>query len=85
MFSTACVIYKHFYRFSVKVWPMHYIVEQTGGDEVSETVKFVRNMDRFFDCLNVSNFTTGYHKRKVYQNPYTSKNDFRLKVIIESK
>ena len=60
-------------------------LERTGGNEVSETVKFVRNMDRFFDCLNVSNFTTGYHKRKVYQNPYTSKNDFRLKVIIESK
>ena len=56
-------------------------MEQTGGDEVSETIKFVRNMEKYFDCLNVSNFTSGYHKRKVYQNPYTSKNDFRLKVM----
>lgn len=56
-------------------------MEQTGGDEVSETIKFVHNMDKFFDCLNVSNFTSGYHKRKVYQNPYTSKNDFCLKVM----
>ena len=53
-------------------------LEQTGGEEVSETVKFVRNMDKFFDCLNVTNFTNGYHKRKVFQNP---KNDFRLKVM----
>ena len=29
-------------------------LERTGGNEVSETVKFVRNMDRFFDCLIMS-------------------------------
>ena len=55
-------------------------LERTDRDEVSETVKFVRYMDKFFDSLNVTNFNAGYHKRKCFQNPYTSKNDFRLKV-----
>ena len=57
-------------------------LDRTSRDDVSETVKFVRYMDKFFDCLNVTNFNTGYHKRKCFQNPYTSKNDFRLKVHI---
>ena len=52
----------------------------TGGSEVTETVRFVTMFDRFFDCLNVNNFMTGYHKRKVFKQPYKSANDFRLKV-----
>jgi len=52
----------------------------TGGDEVTETVRFVEMFDRFFDCLNVNNFTSGRHKRKVFQYPYRSAGDFRLKV-----
>ena len=61
------------------------VLEKTGGDEVQETVKFVRMMDRFFDCLNVNNLVTGKHKRKQFQEPYRvnkdpSKEDFRLKV-----
>ena len=55
-------------------------LEHVNRDEVSETVKFVRHMDKFFDCLNVTNFNSGYHKRKRFQDPYFSKNDFRLKV-----
>ena len=31
----------------------------TGGDEVSETSKFVEMMDHFFDCLNFGNYTSG--------------------------
>ena len=46
----------------------------TGGDEVTETVRFIEMFDKFFDCLNVNNFTTSHHKRKV------SATDFRLKV-----
>ena len=52
----------------------------TGGEEVSETALFVSMVDRFFDCLNVNNFTSGKFKRKVYQDPYRSDKDFRLKV-----
>ena len=55
-------------------------LELTGGEEVSKTVKFVKMMDRFFDCLNVNNFHTGKQKRKVFQDPYRSGGDFRLKV-----
>lgn len=53
----------------------------TGGEEVSETVRFISMMDRFFDCLNVNNFTVGKRKRKSFQDPYRSSNDFRLKVM----
>ena len=52
----------------------------TGGDDVSETVKFTAMFDWFFDCLNVNSFTRGKHKRKVFQDPYRSADDFRLKV-----
>ena len=50
-----------------------------GGDEAQETAKFVQLVDKFFDCLNVSNFHAGKHKRKVFQDPFRQ-NDFRLKV-----
>ena len=52
---------------------------------MSETVKFTIMFDRFFDCLNVNNFTTGKHKRKPFQNPYRSPDDFRLKVCLHAK
>ena len=55
-------------------------LEQTRGDEVLETIKFIRYMDKFFDCLNVTNLEVGYHKKKRFQEPYMSSNDFRLKV-----
>ena len=56
-------------------------LELTGGEEVTETVKFVKMLDHFFDCLNVNNFHTGKQKRKQFQDPYRSGDDFRLKVI----
>ena len=51
-----------------------------GGENVKETAKFVTMMDKYFDALNVSNFTNGKHKRKPFQNPYRSADDFRLVV-----
>ena len=51
-----------------------------GGERVSETVKFVAMNDKFFDALNVSNFTSGKRKRKPFQNPYRLADDFRLVV-----
>ena len=50
------------------------------GEEASETAHFVFMVDRFVDCLNVNNFTSGKSKRKPYQDPYMSANDHRLKV-----
>ena len=54
----------------------------TGGVEVTETVRFVSMMDRFFDCLNINNFTSGKTKRKPFQDPFRSDKDFRLKVRV---
>ena len=34
--------------------------------------------DKFFDCLNTSNFTIGKQQRNVFKNPYYSAEDFRL-------
>ena len=51
-----------------------------GGEEASETSKFVEMMDKFFDCLNVHNYTHGLHARKQFQMPYISTKDKRIKV-----
>ena len=51
-----------------------------GGAKVSETARFASMMDKFFDALNASNFTNGKHKRKPFQNPYRSADDFRIAV-----
>ena len=45
-----------------------------------ETAKFVEYFDKFFDSLNVSNYVNGKYERKVFQDPYRSGSDFRLKV-----
>ena len=55
-------------------------LQQVIGEEASETVTFVRMMDKFFDCLNVNNFCAGKKARKVFQDPYRGADDFRLKV-----
>ena len=49
--------------------------------ETVETRQFVCMFDRFFDCLNVCNFTNGKLNRKIFQQPYRSSSDFRLKVL----
>ncbi len=54
----------------------------TGGPEAVSTARFVEIFDKFFDCLNVSNYTQGKHARKPFQDPYGSAKDFRLKVSI---
>ena len=35
-------------------------LQLTGGDDVVETVHFITMMDKFFDCLNFNNFSTGH-------------------------
>lgn len=53
------------------------------GDNVSETINFIRNMNRFFDCMNVRNLFEGRNKRNDDLNPYTSVDDQRLKWLKE--
>ena len=55
-------------------------LELTGGEEAPETARFVGMVDKFFDALNVHNYTHGVHSRKWFQMPYTSSKDMRLKV-----
>ena len=57
-------------------------LQLTGGPEVAETAHFVDFMDKFFDSLNVSNYTHGIHKRKAFQLPYLSAKDKRLEVCL---
>ena len=56
----------------------------TGGSEAFETSYFFGKIDKFFDCLNVTNYTSGRHARKKFQMPYFKPDDFRLEVHNES-
>ena len=48
--------------------------------ETTETRLFIRLIDQFFDCLNVTNKLEGVLKRKEFRLPYTSPGDHRFKV-----
>ena len=50
------------------------------GTKAEETWKFTAIFDKFFDLLNVGNFTTGTRKNKRFQHPYRHSDDFRLAV-----
>ena len=52
----------------------------TGGSSVEGTANFVEMMDKWFDCLNVHNFSHGVHARKPFQMPYGNGKDKRLTV-----
>ena len=49
-------------------------------DKTKETRLFIRLIDQFFDCLNVTNKLEGVLKRKEFRLPYTSPRDQRFKV-----
>ena len=52
----------------------------TGRKEAFETAYFIGKIDKLFDCLNVMSICGAKKKRKVFQNPYRSATDFRVKV-----
>ena len=56
---------------------------KTGGGEVKETARFVDKFNKFFDCLNVSNYTAGIKSRSTFKDPYRkgAKEDKRLQVV----
>lgn len=54
----------------------------TGGPETEETVKFILMFDKFFDVLNVTNFTNWARARKPDKQPYQKIDDKRLEVSI---
>lgn len=55
-------------------------LRQMEGEEVEETANFVEYFDKFFDCVNVGDFTSGKRSRNAFKSPYYSGSDFRLKV-----
>ena len=50
------------------------------GESARETANFIDKMDKFFDTLNVRNYTNGIHSLKSFQMPYRWAKDFRLQV-----
>ncbi|KAK6174161.1 hypothetical protein SNE40_017489 [Patella caerulea] len=58
------------------------IMQEYGGDEASETAKFVSMIDRFFACMNVRSLSESLRKRKPDLMPYTSLEDPRFKFLL---
>ena len=58
------------------------MLEEEYGEGVAETVKFIRHMNKFFDCLNTRNLHEGKNTRNDDLNPYTSKDDPRLEYLL---
>ena len=52
------------------------------GPGSTETARFVSMFDKFFDCLNISNFTVGARQCKRFLHPYRSQDGERLKVHV---
>ena len=50
------------------------------GDDATETAKFTDMFDKFFDCLNTSNYSVGKQQRNAFKKPYYSVEDFRLMI-----
>ena len=50
------------------------------GDEASETAKFIDMIDKFFDTMNVNNYSSCYKQLKQFKSPYRWSNDARIKV-----
>ena len=53
-----------------------------GDQATKETERFVRNMDKFFDCLNVRCPDEYRRRRKPNLAPYTEESDERLVVCL---
>ena len=53
-----------------------------GDPDTTETQRFVRTFDKFFDCLNVRSPSEYIKKRKENLKPYTSTDDSRLCVSL---
>lgn len=59
---------------------MSIAMQLTGGPEAEKSAEFASVFDKFFDCLNVTNFTNGKYSRNAFKSPYYSGRDFRLRV-----
>lgn len=51
-----------------------------GGADATETARFVRMVDRFFDIMNVRSLAEAHRVRKPDLLPFTSPQDVRFEV-----
>lgn len=58
-------------------------LEMTRKPGLQSTVTFIRNVNKFFDCLNVARLHQGQRQRNENLMPYTSPDDPRLKWLVE--
>ena len=59
-------------------------LEMLNREGTRETRRFIRMIDKFFDCLNVRGSKVGERKNKENLVPYASPSDERLKVYSTS-
>ncbi|XP_046579981.1 uncharacterized protein LOC124287470 [Haliotis rubra] len=57
-------------------------LEELYGDQVIETVKFIRHMNKFFDCLNVRSLSEGRKTRNRDRDIYCEADDDRLTYLM---
>ena len=58
------------------------LYEMLYGDETSETVTFIRHMNKFFDCLNTRSFDEAAKSRNDHVKPFSSVDDPRLTYLL---
>lgn len=63
---------------------MSVVFQFLNKDEFSETSKFCKMFDRFFDCMNVRSKGEGRNKRKPDLEPYQSVDDPRFHVSLNT-
>lgn len=57
-------------------------LELVYGPDTSETVCFIRHMNKFFDCLNTRSLYEARNTRNNNVSPYTSEDDERLQYLL---
>ena len=57
-------------------------IEMLYGDETSETVTFIRYMNKFFDCLNTRSFDEAAKSRNDHVKAFSSIDDPRLTYLL---
>lgn len=58
-------------------------LEMMKRKEFGSTILFLRNVNKFFDCLNVARLEQGTRSRNDNLKPYTSEDDPRFEVGVQ--
>ena len=87
LYSSQCSIILYSSQCSIYTLPLQVLSSSVANalrvtlkDKATQTAYFCEIFDKFFDCLNVTNFDAGKRSRNAFKSPYRSEKDFRLKV-----